>query len=257
MLRFHRHGTRPLALICLLVMPLLIPSQARAGEVMVAVASNFAVPMKELAARFSQNSGHRAILSFGSSGKFTAQIQHGAPFDVFLSADQAKPEALVRAGMAEADSRFTYALGTLALWSAKEGADVLKQLQGGQFNRLALANPRLAPYGEAAVQTLAALGLQNTVAHRQVMGENISQTWQFVSSGNADLGFVALSQIMAAGQISSGSVWVVPSALHQPIRQDAVLLKKGRHNAAAEALLSFLQSDDATHVIRRYGYHRE
>lgn len=272
MFRLHRHGKAPLAFIgmllsslllsCLLLSCLLVPSQAIAAEVMVAVASNFTAPMKDIAARFQQHSGHTLIMAFGSSGKFTAQIHNGAPFEVFLSADQAKPEALIRAGFASADSRFTYALGRLALWTITPDVDVRAQLHSGQFRKLALANPRLAPYGTAAQQTLAALALTDSVATRQVMGENIAQTWQFVSSGNAQLGFVALSQVMSGGHINNGSVWIVPDTLYQPIRQDAVLLKKGElkkgePNPAARAFLAFLQSAEVTELIRGYGYHRE
>ncbi len=257
MFRPYRHGKALLALICMLLSSLLVPAQAIAAEVMVAVASNFTAPMKDIAERFQQRSGHKLILAFGSSGKFTAQIQNGAPFEVFLSADQAKPEVLIRAGFASADSRFTYAQGRLALWTTTPDVDVWAQLQSGQFRKLALANPRLAPYGAAAQQTLTALALTDSVAVRQVMGENIAQTWQFVSSGNAQLGFVALSQIMVAGKISSGSAWVVPDKLYQPIHQDAVLLKQGRQSDAARALLAFLQSAEVTELIRGYGYHRE
>jgi len=253
MFRLHRYGIAPLAFIGLLFFSFLVPAQAIAAEVMVAVASNFTAPMKDI----QQHSGHRLIMAFGSSGKFTAQIHNGAPFEVFLSADQAKPEALIRAGLASADSRFTYALGRLALWITSPDVDVRAQLHSGQFRKLALANPRLAPYGTAAQQTLAALALTDSVAARQVMGENIAQTWQFVASGNAQLGFVALSQVMSGGHINNGSVWIVPDTLYQPIRQEAVLLKKGEPNPAARAFLAFLQSAEVTELIRGYGYHRE
>jgi len=255
MFRLHRYGIAPLAFIGLLFFSFLVPAQAIAAEVMVAVASNFTAPMKDIAARFQQHSGHRLIMAFGSSGKFTAQIHNGV--EVFLSADQAKPEALIRAGLASADSRFTYALGRLALWITSPDVDVRAQLHSGQFRKLALANPRLAPYGTAAQQTLAALALTDSVAARQVMGENIAQTWQFVASGNAQLGFVALSQVMSGGHINNGSVWIVPDTLYQPIRQEAVLLKKGEPNPAARAFLAFLQSAEVTELIRGYGYHRE
>ena len=239
-----------------LVFFLLLTRMANAGEVMVAVAANFTAPMKEIADLFHKKTGHSANLAFGSSGQFTAQIQNGAPFEVFLSADQSKPEKLIADGLADGSSRFTYANGSLALWSAASGADVLQQLKSGQFNKLALASPKLAPYGEAAVQTLAAMGLTDSVSAKQVMGENIAQTWQFVSTGNAQLGFVALSQIMADGEITGGSAWIVPENLYQPIRQDAVLLKKGADNPAAQALLAYLKSDEVTAVITRYGYSR-
>lgn len=230
---------------------------ASADTVMVAVASNFTAPMKDMVADFKQKTGHDAVLSFGSSGKFLAQIQNGAPFDVFLSADQAKPEKLENSGLAVAGSRFTYALGTLALWSAEADVDVQQLLKNGDFNKLSLANPKLAPYGEAAMQTLAFMQLSDATANKRVMGENISQTWQFVSTGNARLGFVALSQIMADGVVSSGSAWIVPADYYQPIRQDAVLLKKGDGNPAAAALLQYLQSDEVKQLISRYGYSRD
>ncbi|MDK2777139.1 MAG: molybdate ABC transporter substrate-binding protein [Pseudomonadota bacterium] len=227
-----------------------------ADEVMVAVASNFTAPMQEIAAAFAQKTGHKATLSFGSSGKFLAQIQNGAPFEVFLSADQAKPVKLEQAGTAVAGSRFTYAQGTLALWSASAGLDPQALLQSGDFNKVALANPKLAPYGAAAVQTLEKLGLAEKTRSHWVMGENISQTWQFASTGNAKIGFVALSQIMKNGAVTSGSAWLIPATYYQPIRQDAVLLKKGEGNAAAAALLEYLQSDEVNAVITRYGYSR-
>ncbi|WP_430460018.1 molybdate ABC transporter substrate-binding protein [Thalassolituus sp. LLYu03] len=229
---------------------------ASADEVLVAVAANFTAPMKDIAQAFQQKTGHTLKLSFGSSGKFVAQIENGAPFEVFLSADQSKPQALIQSGRADGNTRFTYALGGLVLWSPEADADVHQQLLDGSFERLALANPRLAPYGEAALQTLAALNLSDATQNKQVMGENISQTWQFVSSGNAQLGFVALSQVMADGKIQNGSSWVVPQNLYQPIRQDAVLLKRGAGNQAARDLLAYLKSADVSAIIARYGYGR-
>lgn len=227
-----------------------------ADDVMVAVASNFTAPMQEIAAAFSEKTGHKARLSFGSSGKFLAQIQNGAPFEVFLSADQAKPVKLEQAGEAVSGSRFTYAQGTLALWSAAAGLAPEQLLTSGDFNKISLANPKLAPYGEAAVQTLEKMGLADKTRSHWVMGENISQTWQFVSTGNAKIGFVALSQIMKNGKVTSGSAWLVPADYYQPIRQDAVLLEKGKNNPAAAALLDYLKSDEVKAVITRYGYSR-
>ncbi|PHS63608.1 MAG: molybdate ABC transporter substrate-binding protein [Thalassobium sp.] len=235
----------------------LFSSAVQAADVMVAVASNFSRPMQKIAADFEKDSGHKVLLAFGSSGKFLAQIENGAPFDVFLSADQAKPRRLEGNGFAVAGSRFTYAQGRLALWSATAGDDVQAQLKAGSFSKLALANPRLAPYGQAATEVLEALQLSTATRNKQVMGENISQTWQFVATGNAGLGFVALSQVMSGGHINNGSVWIVPDNLYQPIRQDAVLLKKGEPNPAARAFLAFLQSAEVTELIRGYGYHRE
>jgi molybdate transport system substrate-binding protein len=227
-----------------------------AGEVRVAVASNFTAPMNAIAAEFARDTGHKALLSFGSSGKFYAQIKNGAPFQMFLSADDDKPALLEKEGMTVAGSRFTYAVGTLVLWSARPGyvddkGEVLKE---GRFAKLALANPRLAPYGSAAIETMTALGVVAALQSRFVQGENIAQTWQFVSTGNAELGFVALSQLMQDGKLTSGSAWVVPAKLHTPIRQDAVILASGQGNAAAGALAKYLKGDKAKAIIRAYGY---
>ena len=228
----------------------------RAERITVAVASNFAAPMTDIAAAFERQSGHEVQLAFGSSGKLFAQISHGAPFEVFFSADRDKPEALERKGLAVESSRFTYAVGVLALWSARtdvpvENAEVLRQ---GDFNKLALANPRLAPYGAAAVDVLESLGLAEATRPRWVQGENIAQTYQFVGSGNAAVGFVALSQIMVEGIVRAGSAWIVPEPLHAPIRQDAVLLRRGASNEAARAFLAFVRSDAARAIIESYGY---
>lgn len=229
---------------------------ARAEQVNVAVAANFTAPMNAIAAEFAKDTGHEARLAFGSSGKFYAQIRNGAPFQVFLSADDAKPAKLEEEGMTVAGSRFTYAVGTLVLWSAKPGfvddqAEVLKR---GAYNKLALANPKLAPYGAAAMELLDGMGLKAAAEPKLVQGENIAQTYQFVLSGNAELGFIALSQVMKDGRITGGSAWVVPSNLHQPIRQDAVILSSGKGNAAAAALMKYLQGDKAKAIIRSYGY---
>jgi len=240
-----------LAVVCLL---LAVP--AMAAEVNVAVAANFTAPMKQIVAEFEKETGHKAVLSFGASGKFYAQIKNGAPFQLLLSADDEKPIQLVKDGLGVADSRFTYAVGTLVLWSPKPGfvdakGDVLGK---GLYNKLAIANPKLAPYGVAAMEVLTKQGLLSAVTPKFVQGENISQTFQFVSSGNAELGFIALSQVMKDGKITSGSAWIVPGRLHTPIRQDAVLLSSGKDNAAARALLGYLKSDKAKKIIRTYGY---
>ena len=229
---------------------------ARADEVQVAVAANFAGPMQKIAAAFEQNTGHKALLAMGSTGKFYAQIKNGAPFEVLLSADDETPARLAKEGSAVDSSRFTYAIGKLVLWSAKpalvdDKGEVLKQ---GQFAHLALANPKLAPYGQAAVDALKALGLHDTLAAKFVTGENIAQTYQFISTGNAELGFVALSQVYDNGKLKSGSAWVVPQSLFSPIRQDAVLLNKGKDNPAAAALLTFLKSEPARAIIAASGY---
>lgn len=230
--------------------------QTRADEVQVAVASNFTAPMKEIAAEFEKDTGHKALLAFGSSGKFYAQIRNGAPFQVFLSADDETPARLEREGLILPGSRFTYATGTLALWSPRAGyvdahGEVLRQ---GRYTRLAIANPRLAPYGSAAVEMLNKLGLLAAVQSRFVQGENIAQTWQFVATGNAELGLVALSQVTKDGRLTGGSAWVVPGHLHTPIRQDAVTLASARGNPAAEALVQYLKGDKARAIIRAYGY---
>lgn len=242
--------------LLLVTISILLVSQASAAEVNVAVAANFSAPMKQIAADFEKATGHKVVLAFGASGKFYAQIKNGAPFQLFLSADDEKPIQLEKDGLAIPSSRFTYAIGTLVLWSAKPGfvdpnGEVLDK---GAFNKLAIANPRLAPYGTAAMEVLTKRGLVVTVTPKIVQGENISQTYQFAATGNADLGFVALSQVMKDGKFTSGSAWVVPGKLHSPIRQDAVLLVTGRGNAAAEGLAAYLKSDRAKSIIRSYGY---
>ena len=244
---------------CLLLVPLLLIRPLWADTITAAVAANFSRPMQALAERFEAETGHRLRLSFGSSGQLFAQIQNGAPFDVFLSADQAKPRALIDAGDAVADTRFTYAIGALALWSATPNRfdDGEALLRSGDFGRLTIADPRLAPYGAAAVEVLQRLGLDEALAGQIVQGQNIAQTHQFVASGNADLGLVALSQLMAGGRISDGSAWVIPADLHQPIRQDAVLLKQASHPLAGRALLEYLRSEPARALIDGYGYHTE
>ena len=239
-----------------LVVGLLATLSAEAGVVNVAVAANFAAPMNAIAAEFSRDTGHEAKTAFGASGKFYAQIRNGAPFDVLLSADDETPAKLEQDGATVAGSRFTYAVGSLVLWSADPrrvdgNGDVLRQ---GGFRKLAIANPKLAPYGRAAVETLDHLGLRDSVSSRFVQGENVGQTHQFVVSGNAELGFVALSQVMKDGQLISGSAWVVPETLHAPIRQDAVILSAARDNPAATALMQYLRGDKARAIIKGYGY---
>jgi molybdate transport system substrate-binding protein len=229
---------------------------ARAGEVNVAVAANFTAPMNVIAESFEKDTGHKAKLAFGSTGRFYAQIKNGAPFQLLLAADDETPAKLVEEGAAESASRFTYAVGSLVLWSSK--ADFVdakgEVLRRGHFGKLALANPKTAPYGRAAVETLTRLGLMVAVEPKFVQGENIAQTYQFVSTGNADLGFVALSQVIKDGKVLEGSAWLVPAELHAPIRQDAVLLISGRGNPAAQALLDYLKGDKAKAVIRSFGY---
>lgn len=229
---------------------------AQAGEVSVAVAANFTAPMQKIAARFEQDTGHKAVLAFGSTGRFHAQISHGAPFEVLLAADAATPERLEREGLVVPGSRFTYAVGRLVLWSATPGR-VDPQgavLRGAGPARLALADPKLAPYGAAAVEVLTRLGLIDTLRPRFVQGESIGQAHQFVASGNAPMGFVALSQVQVDGRLSGGSAWVVPADLHRPLQQDAALLQRGRDNPAAQALMRYLRSPAARQTIQAHGY---
>mgnify|MGYP003875473341 FL=1 len=234
----------------------LVSKTALAETIHVAAASNFTAPMKEIVRQFEQASGHKVRLSFGSSGKFFAQIRHGAPFQVFFSADQAKPKALEQAGYTVKQSRFTYAIGALALWSATDGIEMTNAapLRQGKFHKLALANPKLAPYGAAAVEVLENLSLTQATRSKWVQGENIAQTYQFTGTGNADVGFVSLSQVMAGGNIKRGSTWIIPESLYSPIRQDAVLLKRGENSEAARALLRFVKSEQGKTIIGSYGY---
>jgi molybdate transport system substrate-binding protein len=230
--------------------------QAQAGEVTVAVAANFSAPAQKLVAGFATATGHQARLVVGSTGKLYAQVKNGAPFQVFLSADDETPRRMVREGLAVDGSQFTYATGRLVLWSPQtdrvdaQGA-MLKQ---GNFTHLAIADPKLAPYGAAAVEVMGQLGLQAALQPKLVQGESIGQTFQFVSSGNAELGFVALSQVMQDGKIAQGSAWVVPANLHTALKQDAVLLLRGKDEAAATAFLAYLRSDAAKALVRGYGY---
>ncbi|MED5620140.1 molybdate ABC transporter substrate-binding protein [Ideonella sp. BN130291] len=228
----------------------------RADEVQVAVAANFTAPARQIAAEFEKDTGHRAVLTFGATGKFYAQIRNGAPFEALLAADDITPARLEREGVAVAGSRFTYAIGRLALWSPQTGlVDAKGEVLGkGTYKHLALANPKLAPYGAAAVETLQSLKLLETLQPRFVQGENIAQTFQFVSTGNAELGFVALSQVMADGKPAEGSTWLVPGSLHRPIRQEAALLSAARNRPAAQAWLRYLAGDKARAIMKRFGY---
>lgn len=229
---------------------------ARAGEVQVAVAANFAGALGPIGQAFTAATGHTLKVSAGATGKFASQIAAGAPFEVLLSADDETPKKLIADGLAVAGSNFTYASGRLVLWSAQPGFvdDQGAVLAAGRFAHLAIANPKLAPYGAAAMEVLRARGLADALAPKLVTGENIAQTFQFVVTGNAELGFVALSQVAAPGQATSGSYWRIPAALYGEIRQDAVLLKVGEKNPAAAALLTFLKSDAAKALIRAWGY---
>jgi molybdate transport system substrate-binding protein len=244
--------TLPLAALC----AALGSNSAWADEVQVAVAANFSAPVQMIAQQFEKDTGHTLIASFGATGQFYTQIRNGAPFDVFLAADDSTPAKLEAEGDTLKGSRFTYATGTLALWSAKENyvdaqGDVLK---GNQYQHLSIANPKAAPYGLAATQVLARLNLTEATQAKIVEGQNITQAYQFVSTGNAELGFVALSQVFKDGKLTSGSAWIVPAELHDPIRQDAVVLAKGKDNPAAKALMEYLKGPKAAAIIRSYGY---
>lgn len=243
-------------LIPALLLALLGPIAAQADEVKVAVAANFTGPMQVIAPLFERDTGHKASLAFGATGKFYAQINNGAPFEVLLAADDETPARLIREGQGQAASAYTYAIGKLVLWSADPNlvdnkGEILKR---GGFKHLALANPKTAPYGAAALQALGKLGLADGLKPLIVQGENIAQTHQFISSGAAELGFVAYSQVIRNERVSSGSGWLVPSHLHDPIRQDAVLLSKGKDKPAAIALLNYLKGEKARAVIRSFGY---
>lgn len=231
-------------------------ASAWADEVQVAVASNFSKPLEEIGEKFKAATGHDIKVSTGATGKLYAQIENGAPFEVFISADSKTPKKLVESKMAEAASQFTYAFGTLVLWSSEEGYVDAKGavLSKGEFQHLAIANPKTAPYGEAAMAVLEKFGLTAALTPKLVQGENISQTFDFVATGNAELGFIALSQVSKDHKLKSGSVWVVPQEMYKPMAQDAVLLTKGKNNAAAKALLDYLQGEDAQAIMTSYGY---
>ncbi len=243
---------RPFLLLAAGLLATSLAAPALAGQTHVAVAANFTEAAKEIADAFQRKTGHRAVLSFGSSGQLYAQITRAAPFQILLSADTERPRMAVEEGFAVAESRFTYAIGRLVLWS--RDADLVKgeeTLRAGSFAKLAIANPAAAPYGGAALETLTALGLGDALRPRIVQGNSIAQAFQFIDTGNAELGFIALSQL--AGK-EGGSRWLVPQTLHAPIRQDAVLLKTGASNEAATAFMAFLRGGEARAIIERYGY---
>jgi molybdate transport system substrate-binding protein len=229
---------------------LLAFTEARAAQTNVAVAANFTDAAKEIAAVFKQKTGHEAVLSFGASGQFYTQITQGAPFQVFLSADDSRPKKLVEDGLAVPESRFTYAIGKLVLWSKTPGVVKGEEtLKAASFAKLSICNPAAAPYGLAAVETMKSLKLYDTLQPKLVEGATITQAYQFVETGNAEVGFVALSQLTGS---DAGSRWVVPQELYNPIRQDAVLLKSG--NEAASAFIAFLKGPEARAIIEKYGY---
>lgn len=233
-----------------------LPLGVFAAEVSVAVAANFAAPMKKIAQDFERQTGHRATLAFGSTGQFYAQIRNGAPFGIFLAADDETPARIEREGLAVAGTRFTYARGRLVLWSKRPGLadDQGEVLRSGKFDKIAIANPKLAPYGAAAMDVIEKMGLTAVIRPKVVEGSNIAQVFQFLASENTPLGFVALSQVVEDGQVKGGSAWVVPATMHRPIRQDAVLLNSAKGNVAADALMKYLRGDQARAVIRSYGY---
>jgi len=239
-----------------LILSLLAIATAQADEVQVAVAANFTGPMQVISVLFERDTGHKASLSYGATGKFYAQISNGAPFEVFLSADDNTPAKLVKEGNAVAGTAFTYAIGKVVLWSTDPKlvdakGEVLKK---GGFKHLALANPKTAPYGAAGIQVMNKLGVAESIKPLIVQGENISQTHQFIATGAAELGFVAYSQVIKNGTIGSGSGWLVPANLYDPIRQDAVILAKGKDKPAAIALMNFLKGEKAQAVIKSFGY---
>lgn len=231
-------------------------SNAQAAELKVAVASNFVNVLKEIAVEFQKDAGHQLAITPGATGKFYAQINNGAPFDVFLSADDETPRKLAQEGKAIASSQVTYAIGRLALWSPNpemvdKNADILKT---DKFKFIAIANAKVAPYGQAAVQTMQKLGVLTKIEPRIVQGESIAQTYQFVSTGNAQLGFVALSQILENGKIKAGSAWIVPEEMHEQLKQDAVVLQSCKHMSACQALMEYLKSEKVKKIMASYGY---
>lgn len=234
---------------------LTLTAAARADQVLVAVAANFTDAARDLATLFEQSTGHRAKISYGSTGKLYAQIENGAPFDLFLAADGARPERAVKEGLAIPGSRFTYATGTLVLWSAQSGrferGDAF--LKSGEFRRAAIGNPKTAPYGAAAKEVLDRLGLWEQLRTKLVRGDSIAQTFQFTATGNADVGFVAASQVKA-WRGEAGSLWAIPAEYYAPIAQQAVLLTRGAENPAARAFMEFLQGEAARALIADYGY---
>jgi molybdate transport system substrate-binding protein len=244
---------RQISHVLFALVAVLFASPALAAEVNVAVAANFTEPAKEIAARFKAKTGHDATLSFGSSGQFYTQIANGAPFGVFLSADRERPEKAEAEGLGVGGSRFTYAIGRLVLYSKTAGLVDGKGavLKAGKFQKIAIADPKTAPYGVAAVETMKKLGVYDALTPKLVQGTSITQAYQFIDTGAAELGFVALSQVVS---VKGGSRWVVPAADHTAIDQQAVLLKTGAANPAATAFMAFLKGAEAKAIIRKYGY---
>lgn len=244
---------RWMGLFAIIAGTLILTGAAQAGDASVAVAANFTAPAKEIAALYKDRTGYTIDLSFGASGQFYTQITQGAPFDIFLSADDERPKKAVKEGYGVAGTEYTYAIGKLVLWSATPGlvdanGDILKK---GTFAHLALANPKTAPYGAAGVETMKALGVYPALESKIVTGESIGQTYQFILSKNAQLGFVALSQVI---EQKGGSQWMIPQKLYSPIIQDAVLLKHGQNNVVAKGFYAFLKTKQVAEIIKRYGY---
>ncbi|MBP0948971.1 molybdate ABC transporter substrate-binding protein [Pseudomonas sp. 20GA0080] len=252
----HASPMRTVLKFTALAVTLASTSSVFADEVQVAVAANFTAPVQAIAKDLERDTGHKLVAAFGATGQIYTQIKNGAPFEVFLSADDTTPAKLEQEGDTVKGSRFTYAIGTLALWSARPGYvdDQGNVLKTHQYEHLSIANPKTAPYGLAATQVLGKLGLTETTKAKIVEGQSITQAYQFVSTGNAELGFVALSQIYKDGKLTSGSAWIVPAALHDPIKQDAVILNKGKDSAAAKALVDYLKGPQAAAIIKSYGY---
>ena len=234
------------------VLLLSLGGTAFAGQTNIAVAANFTEVAKEIASAFKAKTGHEAVLSFGATGHLYTQITQAAPFQIFLSADAEHPRKAVDDGLGIADSRFTYAIGKLVLWS--KTTDLVKgeeTLKSGTFSKLSIANPTLAPYGAAAVEAMKKLGVHEAIQPKIVQGNNIAQAFQFIDTGNAELGFVALAQLAT---VTAGSRWVVPRTFYSPIKQDAVLLNQGASNEAATAFMTFLKGPEARAIITIYGY---
>jgi molybdate transport system substrate-binding protein len=240
---------------CLFILASTMVTPALAEQVLVAVTANFLPPFRELAIEFEKTGGHTVRVVSGSSGNFYSQIKNGAPFDVFFSADAERPKLLEEEGLGVKDSRFTYAIGRLVLWSPNPNLITGEHsLRTEHFKHLAMANPKTAPYGVAALQTMQKLGVWDTLQPRIVMGENLGQTMGFIESGNAELGFVALSQALDPKLNAKGARWDVPTDLHAPIKQDVILLAKGKDNPAAKSLMAFVGGPQAKEIIERYGY---
>jgi molybdate transport system substrate-binding protein len=230
---------------------------AHADEIQLAVAANFTAPMRKIADAFEKETGHKPLLAFGTVGKFYAQIRSGAPFEALVSSDKETPDKLIRDGLAIEAARYTYAIGKLVLWSAAPGLVDSKGaiLTSGAFQHVALANPKLAVYGAAGREVMKKLGVWDAVQPKIVLAENLTQAYQFVASGNAEIGFVALSQIIGSeGKIEKGSAWAPPADLYPPIEQDVILLAPGADRPAARALVNYFKTEKARAIIRAYGY---